>query len=84
MDTMGAMRTACSLCGSGHWPDACLLDDARVGEGERERDEQRRARDGGTVSLATNGKPDASLDTTWLHPIAPGARDGRPPAGHRA
>src|SRR5688500_14951518 len=28
----------------------------------------RRARDGGTVSLATNGKPDASLTTSWLRP----------------
>jgi predicted membrane-bound spermidine synthase len=28
----------------------------------------RRGRDGGTVSLATNGKPDASLTTAWLDP----------------
>lgn len=30
---------------------------------------------GSTRALLTNGKPDASIDTTWLHPIAPGARD---------
>ncbi len=32
---MGAMRSACSLCGSGHWPDACFLDDVGEGDGGR-------------------------------------------------
>lgn len=30
------MRTACSVCGSGHWPDACFLDEGD-GEGEAGR-----------------------------------------------